>query len=128
MNSQTPDAIDLDAYFQRIGYSSNQRYRSETSQAAEVCDRSPTLKTLEAIHLCHPKSIPFENLNSWLKQPVPLDLKSLQQKLIHQGRGGYCFEQNLVLRSVLISLGFQIKNLAARVLWNREHVTFLVEK
>jgi N-hydroxyarylamine O-acetyltransferase len=120
MNSQTPDAIDLDAYFQRIGYSGDQRYRSETLQggAAGVWDRSPTLKTLEAIHLCHTKSIPFENLSSWLKQPVPLDLKSLQQKLIHQGRGGYCFEHNLVLRSVLTSLGFQIKNLAARVLWN----------
>ncbi|MGA7934774.1 MAG: arylamine N-acetyltransferase [Kovacikia sp.] len=52
---QTPDSIDLDAYFQRIGYRG---------------DRTPTLKTLQAIHLHHTKTIPFENLSSFLKQPV----------------------------------------------------------
>ena len=97
------NTINLDAYFHRIGYSG---------------DRTPTLATLQAIHQQHAQTIAFENLNSFLKQPVPLDLASLQQKLIHQGRGGYCFEQNLLLRSVLISLGFQLTNLAARVLWN----------
>jgi arylamine N-acetyltransferase len=41
-----------------------------------------------------PCAIAFENLNSLLNQPVKLDLASLQQKLINEGRGGYCFEQN----------------------------------
>lgn len=99
---QIPDPIDLDAYFWRVGYGG---------------DRSPTLTTLQAIHLCHAKAIPFENLNSLLKQPVLLDLESLQRKLIHERRGGYCFEQNLLLRSVLLTLGFQVTGLAARVLW-----------
>ncbi len=63
-------------------------------------------------------AIAFENLNSFLKQPVPLDLASLQQKLIHEKRGGYCFEQNLLLRAVLIALGFQVTAFTARVLWN----------
>jgi N-hydroxyarylamine O-acetyltransferase len=99
---QTPDVIDLNAYFQRIGHSG---------------DRSPTLTTLQAIHLCHAKAIAFENLNPLLKQPVLLDLESLQRKLIHERRGGYCFEQNLLLRSVLLTLGFQVTGLAARVLW-----------
>ena len=103
MQKPITDAIDLDAYFQRIGYSG---------------DRTPTLKTLQSIHQHHAKTIAFENLNPFLKQPVPLDLKSLQQKLIHESRGGYCFEQNLLLRSVLIAVGFQVTNLAARVLWN----------
>jgi N-hydroxyarylamine O-acetyltransferase len=96
-------AIDLDAYFQRIGY---------------LGDRTPTLKTLQGIHQQHAQTIAFENLNSFLKQPVHLDLASLQQKLIHAGRGGYCFEQNSLLRSVLIALGFSVTSLAARVLWN----------
>lgn len=100
----TPDTIDLDAYFQRIGYSG---------------ERSPTLKTLEAIHLCHAQSIAFENLSPLLKQPVLLDLNSLQQKLIDQRRGGYCFEQNALFRSALIAIGFRVTNLAARVVWNR---------
>jgi N-hydroxyarylamine O-acetyltransferase len=103
MQKQTTDAIDLDAYFQRIGY---------------IGDRTPTLKTLQSIHQHHAEAIAFENLNSFLKQPVPLDLKSLQQKLIHEGRGGYCFEQNLLFRSVLSAVGFQVTNLAARVLLN----------
>jgi N-hydroxyarylamine O-acetyltransferase len=103
MKNQTPDAIDLDAYFQRIGY---------------IGDRTPTLKTLQSIHQHHAQAIAFENLNSFLKQPVLLNATSLQQKLIYEGRGGYCFEQNLLLRSVLLALGFEVTNLAARVLWN----------
>lgn len=103
MQKQTTEAIDLDAYFQRIGYCG---------------DRTPTLKTLQSIHQHHAKAIAFENLNPFLKQAVPLDLQSLQQKLIHEGRGGYCFEQNLLFRSALSAVGFQVTNLVARVLWN----------
>ncbi|MBW4660168.1 MAG: arylamine N-acetyltransferase [Drouetiella hepatica Uher 2000/2452] len=103
MKPQTSDAIDLDSYFQRIGYGG---------------DRRPTLDTLRAIHQQHAQTIPFENLSPLLKQPVFLDLATLQQKLVHEGRGGYCFEQNLLLRSVLLALGFKVTNLAARVLWN----------
>lgn len=95
--------IDLDAYFQRIGYDG---------------ERTPTLTTLRAIHTLHATTIPFENLSPLLRQPVRLDLASLQDKLIHQGRGGYCFEQNLLLRAVLLALGFQVRGLAARVRWN----------
>ncbi|HLO46804.1 MAG TPA: arylamine N-acetyltransferase [Kamptonema sp.] len=95
--------IDLDAYFQRIGYSG---------------ECSPKLTTLQAIHQRHSQTIAFENINSLLKQPVLLDLESLQQKLIRERRGGYCFEQNSLLRAVLLALGFQVRNLAARVLWN----------
>ena len=85
--------IDLDAYFQRIGYSG---------------DCSPRLTTLQRIHQRHSQTIAFENLNSLLKQPVKLDLASLQQKLINEGRGGYCFEQNSLLRAVLLALGFEV--------------------
>lgn len=104
MNQPTLNSLDLDAYFRRIGYQG---------------DRSPTLSTLQGIHQGHAQSIAFENLTPLLKQPVHLDLPSLQHKLIDQKRGGYCFEQNLLLRSVLLQLGFSVSNLAARVLWNQ---------
>lgn len=100
---QRSTEIDLDAYFQRIGYDG---------------DSAPTLTTLQAIQQQHAQTIAFENLSPLLKQPVLLDLASLQQKLIHERRGGYCFEQNSLLRSVLLALGFQLKSLSARVLWN----------
>jgi N-hydroxyarylamine O-acetyltransferase len=99
----TETAIDLDAYFQRIAYSG---------------DRTPTLATLRAIHARHATMIPFENLTPLLRQPVHLDIASLQNKLIQRGRGGYCFEQNLLLRAVLLALGFRVSGLAARVRWN----------
>jgi len=112
--------IDLDAYFTRIGYAGPRR---------------ASLETLAAIHLQHPIAIPFENLNPLLRWPVRLDAPSLQQKLVRDGRGGYCYEHNLLLSHVLRQLGFQVRWLAARVLWNvpegivrpRSHMLLLVD-
>ena len=120
MQDISTDTIDLDAYFQRIGYSG---------------ERTASLSTLEAIHACHTNAIAFENLSPLLGQPVLLDLPSLQQKLVDAGRGGYCFEQNGLFRLVLIALGFQVISLAARVLWGapegvttpRSHMLLLVQ-
>ena len=115
-----PSAIDLDAYCERIGYAG---------------PRSVSLDTLAAIHLHHPQAIPFENLNPLLRWPVRLDVQSLQNKLVGEKRGGYCYEHNLVLSHVLQQLGFRVKQLAARVLWNvpegtvrpRSHMLLLVD-
>jgi N-hydroxyarylamine O-acetyltransferase len=114
-------ALDLDRYFRRIGYDGS---------------RAPTLETLRAIHLLHPQAIPFENLDPLLNRPVRLDHASLQGKLVDAGRGGYCFEQNLLFRHVLTALGFRPKGLAARVVWMmpasegmppRSHMILLLE-
>jgi N-hydroxyarylamine O-acetyltransferase len=98
------DSLDLDAYFRRIG-----------SDAAVV----PDLATLRALVAAHAATIPFENLNPFLGLPVDLELAAVQRKLVHEGRGGYCFEQNLLLGEVLRTIGFEVTNLAARVLWNQ---------
>ncbi len=97
------DTVDVDAYFQRIGYNGN---------------RQPTLAVLRDVNLRHTLTIPFENLDSLLRRPVNLDLQSLQEKMVRGGRGGYCFEQNLLLGSVLRALGYHVTDLAARVVWN----------
>jgi N-hydroxyarylamine O-acetyltransferase len=97
-----PDTVDLDAYFQRIGYTGS---------------RQPALDSLRGIYLRHALTIPFENLDPLLRRPVQLDLHSLENKLVHGGRGGYCFEQNLLLGHVLRKLGFHVTDLTARVLW-----------
>jgi N-hydroxyarylamine O-acetyltransferase len=94
--------IDLDAYFQRIGYKGA---------------RTPTLETLRAIHVRHTETIAFENLNPLLGWPVPLDPASLQQKMVRDGRGGYCFEHNILFKHALDTLRFRVTGLAARVLW-----------
>jgi len=97
------DDFDLGAYCERIGYDGPKTTR---------------LETLCAIHRLHPQAISFENLNPLLGWPVLLDARSLQQKLVTQRRGGYCYEHNLLLKLALESIGFKVTGLAARVLWN----------
>jgi N-hydroxyarylamine O-acetyltransferase len=98
MNAEA--ALDLGAYLARIGH---------------VGDLSPTPAVLEGLHLAHATHIPFENLDILLGRPIRLDLASLQAKLVHGKRGGYCFEQNLLFAAVLEHLGFRVTRLAARV-------------
>lgn len=92
--------FDLDAYLERIGYAG---------------ERRPMLDVLEAIHLAHATHIPFESVDALLGRPIRLDLASLQEKLVRGSRGGYCFEQNLLLAAALQELGFEVRQLAARV-------------
>jgi N-hydroxyarylamine O-acetyltransferase len=99
---RTAPAIDLEAYFRRIGYTG---------------ERAPDLATLKAIHARHAEAIAFENLDPLAGWPVRLDLDSLQRKLVLGGRGGYCYEQNLLFGGALAALGFEVTGLAARVLW-----------
>ncbi len=90
----------LEPYFQRIGYSG---------------PREPTLATLHAIVAAHTRTIPFENLDVLLGRPIVLDIESLLGKLVHDHRGGYCFEHNGLLLFVLEALGFEAQPLSARV-------------
>lgn len=98
-----PGAVDITAYFQRIGFTG--------AAAAE-------LGTLRELHRLHPMSIPFENLGTLLREPIRLDVDSLQRKLVTRRRGGYCFEHNGLFAEVLRALGFGVVGLAARVVWN----------
>src|SRR5689334_22858168 len=95
--------LDIDAYFLRIGYSGS---------------RKPMRETLQGIQLPHAQTVPFENIEPLLKSAMNLVLASLERKLVKERRGGYCFEQNLLLAEVLRTLGFDLTCLAARVIWN----------
>lgn len=95
-------AVDLDTYFQRIGYDG---------------PREPTMATLRAITLKHPDAIPFENLDVLLGRGISIVPADVDAKLIAAGRGGYCYEQNGLLKRVLQALGFQVEGLMARVRW-----------
>ena len=97
------DELDLDAYFARVGYDG---------------PATPTLATLSRLHALHAAAIPFENLSPFLGEPVRLDIASLHDKLIARGRGGWCFEQNLLFAHALGRIGFEVTRLAARVRWN----------
>jgi N-hydroxyarylamine O-acetyltransferase len=115
-----PDEFDLKAYFERIGYAG---------------PAAAKLETLREIHRLHPQAIAFENLNPLLHWPIPLDILSLQRKLVQQRRGGYCYEHNLLLKHALERIGFRVAGLAARVLMNhpqdairpRTHMLLLID-
>jgi len=94
--------IDLDAYFARIGYEGS---------------REPTLENLTEIQFAHATSIPFENLSIVFGQGVQLDLDTLQNKIVGECRGGYCFEQNGLALAVLQQFGFRATGLIGRVRW-----------
>ncbi len=96
--------MNLDAYLKRIDY---------------LHSLSPDLDTLTRLQEHHTRSIPFENLNPLLGIPVKLDRESLQQKLVNDGRGGYCFENNGFFKMVLEEIGFEVTPLAGRVMWNQ---------
>jgi N-hydroxyarylamine O-acetyltransferase len=96
--------LDLDRYLARIAWQG---------------PLTKSVETLGELALAHAIAIPFENLNPLLGLPVPLDLPSLQRKLVDQGRGGYCYEHNLLFAAVLRRIGFEPQGLAARVLWNQ---------
>jgi N-hydroxyarylamine O-acetyltransferase len=95
---------DLAAYFARIGLTG-------------PCP--PTLATLQAITHAHVRTIPFENLDVLLDRGIDLAPEALERKLIHDRRGGYCFEHNTLLLHVLGALGFAVTPLSARVRVNR---------
>ena len=99
------DEANLDAYLKRINY------------AGSI---APTLETLEMVHRLHVAAIPFENLNPLMELPVRLQLSDLEQKLLIERRGGYCFEQNLLFKAELEAMDFKVTALAAGVLWGHE--------
>lgn len=96
--------MDLPAYLQRIGHEG---------------DIDVTPATLAALASGHARSIPFENIDALAGRRVSLDPDEVFDKLVRRGRGGWCFEQNLLLGEGLRALGFDVTDLAGRVLWGR---------
>jgi len=92
--------VNLDAYFERIGWGGA---------------TSPNFETLAGLLRAHMSRIPFENLDVLLGRPIRLDLEALQQKLVAARRGGYCFEQTMLFAAALEQLGFVLTRHTARV-------------
>jgi arylamine N-acetyltransferase len=103
MTTEVNDAVDVAAYFGRIGY----RGPAE-----------PTVETVHALVAAHNQSIPFENLDPLLGIPVAdLSAAALTDKLVRRRRGGYCYEHNGLMGYVLDELGFGVQRFAGRVVW-----------
>ena len=75
----------------------------------------PTLENLKELLALHIQNIPFGNLASFLGDDVSLDIQVIADKLLDQGREGYCLEQSTLTKNVLNELGFEAFNLLGRV-------------
>lgn len=92
--------VDLDAYLTRVGHQD---------------DVAPDLTTLRGLHTAHVDAIAFDNLDALLgRTAVPLDLDSVQEKIVRQGRGGWCLEQVVLMAAVLDRIGFTFTAFAGR--------------
>src|SRR4051794_41512754 len=107
MTTEVIDAVDVAAYFDRIGY----RGPAE-----------PTVETVRALVAAHNGAIPFENLDPLLGIPVAdLSAAALTDKLVHRRRGGYCYEHNGLIGYVLDALGFGVAQLDGRAACMNPH-------
>ncbi len=87
--------FDLDAYLERIGLNGR--------------------PSIARVHRAHLTSIPFENLDPHQGVAVSLEVEDLERKLVRERRGGYCFEQNLLLKAALEALGAEVDMFLARM-------------
>lgn len=99
------NASDLEKYLERIHFSG-------------IPEMS--METLKKIHQLHPKHIPFENIDPYTGKVPSLNAGDVFKKLVVESRGGYCYEQNLLLSEVLKYLGFKVKLQLGRVVWGRQ--------
>jgi N-hydroxyarylamine O-acetyltransferase len=85
---------DLDALLRRVGL-----------RAAPPASRAG----LHAVHRAFVSRVPYEALAIQLGEAGPLEVEPVAARLLHGGRGGYCFELNAVLGWMLDRLGFDVR-------------------
>ncbi|MFN0023096.1 MAG: arylamine N-acetyltransferase family protein [Parvularculaceae bacterium] len=93
--------MNLNAYFNRIGY--------EGSARAD-------LATLIGVHRAHAMTIPYENLDVQLGRPLTRAPGDAFDKIVGRGRGGWCYEMNGLFGWALETMGFAVTRLAGTVM------------
>jgi N-hydroxyarylamine O-acetyltransferase len=111
--------VDVDGYLKRIG--------AERPTGTGLAD-------LAALHAAHPRTVPFEDYDIHLGEPLSLDLDDLEDKVVTRHRGGFCYELNGLFAALLTALGYEVSMLAAGVFGRDgslspifDHMALLVE-
>jgi len=95
------DRLELKHYLRRIGYEGTPRVDFET---------------LRAVNQLHSDAITYENLDVQLGRRVGRDIPAIYEKIVGQGRGGWCYEQNGLLAWALGAIGFEVGQHAGGVM------------
>lgn len=102
--------MDVDRYLDRLGLAGQK-------------PPQPDLDWLERLQYAHVTTVPFENLS--ITGPpsdrasgpgIELDLEALFDKIVIDGRGGFCYELNGLFGWLLSEQGFDTDRLAAMVI------------
>ena len=93
----------IKAYFKRIGL----------EMPEKIVPDSALLKDLQFAHCT---TVPYENLDIIRGIPLSLEPEDLYQKVVVQGKGGFCFELNGLFGWLLRELGYGVTDVAARYL------------
>ncbi|WP_341503704.1 arylamine N-acetyltransferase [Gallaecimonas sp. GXIMD4217] len=80
----------------------------------------PSRRLLEEIQRRHLAKYSFNSLAVVQGKDIGIDSQSVFEKIVRQGRGGYCFEHNKLTFDALQALGFEVRLLLARVVYNRD--------
>jgi N-hydroxyarylamine O-acetyltransferase len=113
----SPESFPLNAYLARVGLAS----RPNLDAAGLAVLMRAQLFT-----------VPFENSYVQAGLEVSLDAERIVDKIITQGRGGYCYEVNGLFAWAATALGFKVELIGARPMfyakrWAKTHMVVLVE-
>lgn len=92
--------LDLSAYLRRINHPPIEG--ATTANLLSLCKS-------------HVLNIPFENLDPACGVEPSLDMKDVQNKIVYQRRGGYCFEHIMLFSAALERIGYKIERRISRV-------------
>jgi N-hydroxyarylamine O-acetyltransferase len=109
--------IDVSIYLNRINYRGS---------------IEPTIETLRGLHRAHLLTVPFENLDIHLNGHIVLDEAALFEKIVVNRRGGFCYELNGLLASLLRQIGFDVTMFSSNVIHGGisaeiDHLTLLIQ-
>jgi len=110
--------LDFERLLQRIGYAGA---------------REPNLDTLAGLQRSFLHAVPFENLDIHWGREITVSPERAYDKIVGEGRGGFCFECNGLFARLLESLGFDVTIASARMTITETptpdfaHMTLLVE-
>ena len=93
--------MDRSAYLSRIGL-----------ERLDLKVDESTLRMLQHRHLL---AVPFENLDIHWNKRIILDTGKFYTKIVHNRRGGFCYELNGLFNELLREIGFNTRLISARV-------------
>ena len=104
------DSHQIEAYCTRIGLSNTPK--------ADL-----NLDFIKTAIWSHQRAVPFENLDIHYGGKIVLDRARIFNKIVHERRGGFCYELNGTFFDFLKSIGYDVEMLSGRVV-KKDGITF----